>query len=376
MKINHLKLSGSNYEIGRTVGEWWAKYFLDNKQADKLKRYYFRFLENNWEEKHAPLLRNTIKYYPEIIEEIAGMEKGVATVFKNWKEKYKVSFLDVFCLCLGDTDDEEYNCSSVISKTPDGYFLAHNEEDECQYPLLIADVKCKLTKGVKRFISISHPFQLLGSVAGMNSFLAFSGNSIGCLSQEKTLRDTWDYRIPKTVFLRKLLEARTIKDVKDILSSHHSTLPYNYNVVFKDKAYSVQVRPILDITDYRNPKEQITINKISNDPELQTNRFNLRNGKFDKKWTYKKKDISNSIERLIYLKKQIITNIDSTVSIDRVKDVLLKMAKKYKKRTSASLLFEISNKKSFFEGHFYFGKPPKSSGGAEPPKGFKEYIYN
>jgi hypothetical protein len=360
MEMNYIELTGSNYQIGYKAGRWWAEYFLRNRKVEAVRKFlrwcnYIDYFQNSWDSKneiHAPLLRNTMKWYPEIIKEIAGMEKGVSDAFHHHKTKINVSFLDMFCLMLGETYDLDYNCSSAVLRTPTGHMLAHNDEYTARYPILVSKVAIKTTGRVRRFISVSYPFQLLGSSAGTNGFLAYSGNSIGCKEQLATLRSTWVDRVPLALFPRKLLEAKTIHEVTDLFSQHHITLPSHHYIIFSNKAYSLQIRPSLRPSS--DPGNQITVMKIDRDVHCHTNHFISGEG-HDKKWVYYRPGELESLGRCKYLsdklKNQHVCGDDL-----HVKKVFLDMAQhsRYRKQTAASFFFRVTKELSSFEGHFYF----------------------
>lgn len=359
MKMNYIEISGSNYKIGYKTGRWWSEYFIRNRKVNSVLQFlrwcnYIDYFQSSWESKneiHAPLLRNTMNWYPEIVEEIAGIEKGVADAFHYHKIRMRVSFLDMFCLSLGETDDGDYNCSSAVLRTPRGYLLAHNDEYIARYPVLAAKVAIKTTGKVKRFISVSYPFQLLGSSAGTNGFLAYSGNTIGCKEQIAALRSTWRHRVPLSIFPRKLIEATTINEVKDLFSQHHSTLPSHHYVIFSNRAYSLQVRPLLSPSS--NPSNQIKVINIDSNTHCHTNHFISDKG-YDKKWAYYRSGELESLKRYKYLSDAL--RKQTVCDKQHIKKVFLNMAQhsRYRKQTAASYFFLVGKNSSSLEGHFYF----------------------
>jgi hypothetical protein len=362
--MNYIELSGGNFEVGYGVGRWWAKYFLINRLKSAIKTLfkndnYFNYLHKSWDINkniYAPLLRNTMRYYPEVIEEISGIEKGVCDYFSKSQTDLKIrpTFLDIFCLCLGEDDVPGYNCSSAVVKMHQGYFLAHNDEFTRRYPLLVAKVQLKTLKRTKRFLSISYPFQLLGSSAGMNASLAFSGNSIGCKEQYNRLRKTMDGRIPKTVFSRNLLEVETIAGVETLFSKHHSTLPNHHYIISKNKAVSIEIRPRLNPSEA--PRKQLLVNSIKEKLHFHTNHFLLEEG-FDMSWNYNRDGERDSRERYKHLSKFLS---DTTLPITSIKKFFRSMGQasdsSFRDQTSASLFFHLNENRSAFEGEFYFKK--------------------
>jgi hypothetical protein len=362
----------NNYEVGYGLGEWWAEYFLENENKPAMKRLlkkypYFSYLCKSWdidENTYAPLLRNAMRHFPDLVEEITGIEKGVCDVFSSHPRisgKIRPTFLDLFCLCLGETDDPDFNnCSTAVFKTDSGYLLAHNDEYETQYPLLVAKVDLETPSGEKRFLSVSHPFQLFGSAAGMNSHIAFSGNSIGCIDQEEDLKKTYSKRIPKTFFSRRLLEASSISQVKDTLSAHHSTLPNHHYVITKSDVYSFDIRPSLNIND--DPSKQVKKRNITRFcPHYHTNHF-LLGDSFDMGWNFGRQGEDDSKKRYEYLSKNIPK---SGVSKEGIETVFITMAqdKRFRAQTAATLLFHMKEDRIDFSGHFYFHR------------GFKKHCY-
>jgi hypothetical protein len=239
-----VNFEGNYAKIGEELGFWWGKYFKEIQNQKLYKKHpickkYVKWLQGGdlWEDKFSPLLNNVIMLFPEVIEEINGITRGVRKA--KWD---KISFLDIFAFCLAETGVRNYNCSSIILKDNGGLLIAHNDEEETIYPLLLSKVKLTNNLTYKTFISISYPFQLFGSAAGMNSNFAFQGNSIGCYNRK--LRYRWADSIPKTILSRKMLELETIDEIEELFRQHNSTLPNHHYIAFRDKAFSISMRPL------------------------------------------------------------------------------------------------------------------------------------
>jgi hypothetical protein len=365
---NYLEIKGNNYEVGYAVGRYWGKYFqqcrkkyrrVQERKKRQLIDNYIDWLSSCWKNEFAPLLRNTAQYFPEVINEVAGMEKGVND------SGLRTSFVNIFSLCLGETGDPGYHCSSIVAKTKNGYVMGTNDEDCTVDPLLLAKVSLKSGNLYKKFVSISHPFQLFGSAAGMNMHIAFQGNSIGFPRKVyNKLKTTWGYRIPKTVLSRKMLDLDSIEEIKHLLQSCHSTLPNHHYIISHDKAVSVNVVPKLDKIDC-SQGNSVKITKIK-DRHFHTNHFLIGNQSQRKsyltnetwEWSWPN-DLNNSKER--YKKLNDKLEKKSLLDIEGIKEILLGMAKEYKSSTSASLLFEMHNRWAFCENFFYFELPSDRS---------------
>jgi hypothetical protein len=243
-----IMLSGDHFEIGRNLGKFWGDYFgkMDKRvqhNKDHFDKYKEWLMNDEMDERNIGLLKNMGKHFPALFQDLIRMNIGI----NESRIGFKSSLYGLFTCWLAESDEtfKGYNgCSSVILPIKNGFFLAHSDENEKRYPLLAADVSLKKARKTIQFISISHPFQLLGSAAGMTTKFAFQGNSIGCSKDKfEKLRETWPERIPKTVFTRMMLEMSSINEIKSLYRNFSSTLPKHHYVVLRDKAYSIEIRP-------------------------------------------------------------------------------------------------------------------------------------
>jgi len=356
---NFKEIQGSHYKIGYEVGKYWGDYFQKykkNKGQDQqeavIKKYLKDLISHKWNRELEPLLENTMKHFPDIIYEIAGMEKGVT------ESGLRTSLMSMFELSLGETGDESCHCSSIVAKTKKGFIMGTNDEDDDVYPLLFAKVSLENGKSSKRFASISHPFQLFGSAAGMNKQIAFQGNSIGFSDDVyQKLKKSWNLRIPKTVLSRKMLEMDNIDEVKSLLESCHTTLPNHHYVISHDRAFSVDVVPKLDNIE-RSKGNTIKIIEIK-DRHFHTNHFIEGKGSRRKsyltgetwKWS-RAEDCNDSEDR--FMKLEVETN--NPLNYESVKKILQDLAREYDDRTSASIFFKMSKRAAYCESSFYYDK--------------------
>ena len=272
-----LSLEGSNYEIGFELGKWWVK------RITQLKfRGFESWLESRqFETKYFPLMNYAYKNFPDLMAQIEGMADGIS------KRGWKTSIGNVFLYSIG----ENWGCSSFVVKQKDSVLMGHNEEDNKKYPLCVANVtlKCKAQKEPIEFVSASYPFQLFGSVGGMNRYLAFQGNSIGIKGKARRLESTWNHRAPKAFLTRKMLECTSIGEIEELFGKHHSTLPSHHFIATYNKAYSLEIRPIMDIGENHegSAKDQLRIKTVEGF-STHTNHF-IENGKPDLDWSWEVK---------------------------------------------------------------------------------------
>ncbi len=341
-----IQLEGNNFEIGRGLGKYWGDYFTKlNKEIPCQRHLYYDYREwlqdTNIDEDRGKLLTDMVRQFPSLFDELVGMTIGI----NESKIGFEVTIFGLFTCWLAETD----LCSSVVLKTSDGYFLAHSDEYDGQYPMVVADVSLEVKKGkTKYFHSVSHPFQLLGSAVGMNQNFAFQGNSIGCNKDTlKKLQASWDKRIPKTVFTRMMLEMSTIDEIEAIYQKYPSTLPNHHYVIFPDKAYSVEVIPDSD--------KGVEKQKLNNDIHVQTNHF-LSNT--SKKWQ------CSGFEESKTRRRELGSTMNGVNTAEQVQEKFIKFLKTYKqegeilvKRTSGSFFFTVQKDKPLScEVHLFYGK--------------------
>lgn len=358
--MNYIEITGDHFTVGYHTGQWWARYFIQNRERpamkELLRKYdYFGYLDGCWDirkNEYAPLLANTMKLCPEVIEEIAGIEKGATTAFMELGEWICPSFLDVFCLSLGETGDPDYNCSSAILKTKDGTFIGHNDEYTKRFPLLVAKVTLITAKGTRKLVSVSYPFQILGAAVGMNERIIYAHNSIGCIEQDKKLWNSWGGRLPKTVITRRLLEARTQGEIDAVFDSVHFTLPNHYYIATRDAAWSYEIRPRLDVTE--PPALQVRKRFIAEGIDFSANHFKESDG-HDAAWAWSTRGMKESIDRYRLMQERLESGHGGPA---RVKETLTYLAKhrRFCKRTAASIFMSARESGTSMTGYFYFNE--------------------
>lgn len=325
------RFRGSHYEVGYQLGQWWGEELRRRKRrsaTSALCDEYWHLLKSGWHDDLTPLLRNAIRHYPEIVDEVEGMAKGAAAA------RIQTSLPAMFALCLGETGETRRGCSSLVTRAGNGYCLHHNEEERRRYPMCFADVAIAAGAGVRRFASVSYPFQLLGSVCGFNRRLAFQGNSIGHAGKDRQLRGSWSQRIPKTFFSRKMLEARSIEEIIMLYGSHHATLPNHHYVCLDHAAYAVRIRPQNVRAD---AVRQVSVRQIANAPDFATNHFE-DGGRVDHEWTWGEGEMQGSVIR----RKRMGRFLEAHRQLADVGEPLMQyLARQYQRHTLASLRFRV-----------------------------------
>ncbi len=316
-----VQFEGNREAVGHALGLWWA-----TKHPDAYDK------TTVWQQGMRPLLANAARFFPEILEEVSGMTRGAI------EGGVETSFLNMFAQALGETTSQ---CSSLVVQSKNGWVLGHDEQDEEIGPLCFSRVKYSKTCGLPALLSISYPFQLLGSACGANTKLSFQGNSIGTAGHATRLEETWVDRVPKTLFTRKLLEATSIEDVVRLYSTAHTTLPNHHFICGSDSAYACEIRPRLDSSD--QPRAQLSLRRITAPAEVHTNHFMTRKGA-DRDWMWPADgDNRDSDERRDDFKERLESSHEHDA--DSVMQILRAHADKYPQSTLASVCFDTCGAK-------------------------------
>jgi len=185
------------YDIGRATADILRELAAANPSFYRRQtRRSFDFLKKFVRRRFLPHCRHI---FPEYIEEIAGMAEGAG--------------LDFYDLFIFSAEEELLDlwggwdkCSSAAVRTRGGLYLLHNEDYIGRYHGRLVIVEAS-PKGRPAFLSLGYPGTLAGSACGLNNAgVAFGGNSLRFPPGRAG--------IPKNFVLRKLLAARSIKDVE------------------------------------------------------------------------------------------------------------------------------------------------------------------
>lgn len=351
---NFVEISGNNYEVGKLIGQWWGDYFEEqiNKNNQGINKSYLSWLIEDMSDYYKELYDNTERNFPDLIEEIEGMAKGINN--SKLQLKKKVTPKQVFVRSLWEG---KRSCTSAIFRKKNGYLLCHNLEDDSPpgcadgiFPLCFSKVKLHSNNYERSFISISYPFSLLGTV-GINQYLAYQGNTIG--DKGKTTTQSWHKRIPSSVFQRKLLEMTSKEEIEEFLNKYYITIPGHNYIVFHDKAYSLEIRPT---TIREKPEQQYKLIPREDDFHIHTNYFRYQDYHVDNNWLYPHEKINESISDWRFDKLTEFTGKYSNKDTEdqEIMEFFTSLAKVNYKYTSASLFFDISGEKKICSGSFYF----------------------
>ncbi len=340
-----LTFEGTHFEIGYLLGKYWISRIQslpdESGGTEFLEQYnYIKWLNDPWNEEHEPLLGYFLEHFPDLIEELSGMVQGI----NDYGGKIRTTFPTLFGLLLGEVDEEVFGCSTIACRSGSETLLAHNEEDDkFRFPLCFAHVSLKSEQGSKKFLSVSHPFQLFGSSVGATPSFAFTGNSIKMDKQRKArIRESLRCRVPKTVLSRLMLEQEGIPAVKRLLSAHHSTLPNHWFVADTKNIWSVQLLPLA--FGYLSPKSQMIWVSVKEAIAFHTNHFQGLDRSYTT-WSGNKayqKESERRLKKLIAL--QASEKDCSAAGLRKVLLSLRNSSKYLERNTAATILFKVQPK--------------------------------
>jgi hypothetical protein len=299
-----IRLEGDNRTIGIELGRYWGNYFSalsitrrnngdgDQRYHRRLPRKYGGWLKQPREDL-ADIRAKVEKALPDLWEEIVGIHEGLC----KSRPDCTITLGGLFSCIVAEADEPA--CSTAILSTEDGYTLVHSDEYDYTVPLLAADVVLHGIEGERRFFSISHPFQLLGSAAGLNGSFAVQGNSIGCRSKFRKLAQK---TLPKTLLSRKILEKANPQEAAHLYREHPCSLPNHHLLITNEGVYSLKVRP------YQSAGEgsKVTLDVVDvqvGETFCHTNHFQDEDPK-KSPWVYEE-DKVESPERLDALKEAV-----------------------------------------------------------------------
>jgi isopenicillin-N N-acyltransferase like protein len=209
---------GRPLEIGYDVGRATADILRELAAANpsfyrRQTRRSFAFLKKFARRNFLPYCR---RFFPEYLEEIAGMAEGAGLDFEDlFIFSAEEELLDLW----GGWD----KCSSAAVRTRRGLYLLHNEDYIGRYHRRLVLIEAK-PRGRPAFLSLGYPGTLAGSACGFNDAgVAFGGNSLRFPPGRAG--------IPKNFVLRKMLAARSLRDVERIMAIRPRLVSNNVTVV-------------------------------------------------------------------------------------------------------------------------------------------------
>jgi hypothetical protein len=217
-----LKAEGSNFDVGFQIGKKFKdriKNALKLSQLPRLTKKKHAYTEKKFDGLHD----FAKKYFPQYLEEIAGMAQGSC---QDFKDLALLNFMSVYG-----------GCSTVVFRRDDRIIVGHNEDgskvNKDNSYLLIVKPKNNVS-----FFSFCYPGELPGG--------AFSFNVNGIVTTGNAMPRFNDIiGVPRTFLDRSLLEAKTIEDAIRRALFPYRTSGFSYNIAsMKEKrAVNLETTP-------------------------------------------------------------------------------------------------------------------------------------
>ncbi|MBI4441026.1 hypothetical protein HY639_02560 [Candidatus Woesearchaeota archaeon] len=224
----YVEVAGSHAQMGMQLGQALRQQI--RKQLVVCDAYYRQEYRKGIKELHI-IARKFLPYaeraFPQYGDELRGLATGSGVAFDD--------LLVVMCeeeivaILIGRIPEK---CTSIAARWRNSYVLAHNEDYVLIYQLYI--VKARPEKEPS-FLSLAYMGALGGSSSALNPFIAFSGNSIECISCR--------YGVPKNFLLRAMCAQQSEEDVIRLWNTHPRTVGNNSMFVTKDGIYDIEATP-------------------------------------------------------------------------------------------------------------------------------------
>lgn len=260
--IKILKIEAdSNYEFGFKLGKSLKKEIKERIEKNK-KIYWERSTNKN---EYSKLVKKAKKFlptikkcFPNLLIEAEGLAKGSETSFDD----ILVLICDEEIVDFGFTkkDTKPKHCTTVALKTDDNQFLlGHNEDWFPEFrknALFLVNGRIKNNK----FLALGYIGCLAGSGGGINSSgVAYSDTSF--------YFSRFEYKVPRGIHLRALLDIKTPKQALNTLNCEASIIS---NTVFVFEKYGiVDIEELWNKEEIFNPRDWIV---HTNHPILKRDR--------------------------------------------------------------------------------------------------------
>src|SRR3989344_4507616 len=123
--MKYIEAKGSHYQIGQTIGQKTKS--LIKRSILNYKKYFKQITETNFNINDGLLIAQKYwasakKYTPRSWQMMQGIAKGAGINFKY------IFLVNAWEEVEHDLDQRVEKCTSLVAKSPDGVFLAHNED--------------------------------------------------------------------------------------------------------------------------------------------------------------------------------------------------------------------------------------------------------
>ena len=226
------------------------KFLTDNKKT--FEKDFARYLEES-----RLFLIQTVKYFPQYIEELRGIADGA-----------KVSFEELFLANnreVVDFDSETIDpghCTIIGIPKDNGYLVGHNEDwsKEALHELYIADVTID---GVKIF-GLNYAHHIIGDSVAINGY--------GLIQAVNELKhEDEQVGVTKNFFARAILDCKTLEEAEELMQRIPRASGFNHVLVQGTRLWNIE-----------SSAKEFVIEKIDGQKYVHTNHYLTELKRIDK----------------------------------------------------------------------------------------------
>lgn len=321
-----VKASGSNYEVGKAIGERMAGAIRAalNKNKSQMDQKFTQHLETS--RKYQEFAR---KLFSQHVEELMGMAEGAGVLFD-----------ELFLANNREVDHyipqiEPNHCTIIAIPKEDGYILGHNEDwdPEALSQLYILDAEIN---GVKLF-GLNYAVTLIGVSVAINGY--------GLIEAVNELFHT-DEQLgaPKNFIARAILDCKTLEEAESLMKNTPRGAGYNHVLVQGKELWNIE-----------SSAKEYAIEKVEGQKYVHTNHYVTELARIDR-------GNKESVARYEKV-KNLLPGINSADDIKRVlsdrEDPQI-----CRPGTIGSVIFDSVNRKAYVT----YGQPTR--------EGYIEYSIN
>ncbi len=212
-----LEVKGSYQQIGYQIGHYFGKNIKNVIQ--RRSSWHANLLEvlrsKEGKQRSQEYLQLSQKHFPHLLEEIKGIADGAGLHFDA-----------VWALCIKSEllafDREPTDCSTIFYSNEKNKWLFHNEDGHQAYDGQMFVLKVQPPSGVN-YLYFVYPGTITGNGPGFNKEGIFQTTNY--ISSTKST-----IGIPRYILGRAVLEAKSIKEVIDVLTMEPRAYPYHHNI--------------------------------------------------------------------------------------------------------------------------------------------------
>ncbi|NOX19087.1 MAG: hypothetical protein GXO87_12505 [Chlorobi bacterium] len=222
----YVEVSGSNYEIGKKIGEHFKPIFEEFFRLNEaMIQNLLGLAESEPEKYYNPFYNAAIENFPQYVDELKGMADGSGIPFKTFM-CFNLVMEIMIRYNVGNPgapiDAFRFGCSDISYSSVGKTIMAHNEDFFASMNDLMYVAKVSVP-GKPTFVGLNYPGLIIGIAPGMNEAgLVQTGNFISLLQVADG--------IPWAFLARSILDHQNLSDAVASLESPLSSYSQHYQI--------------------------------------------------------------------------------------------------------------------------------------------------